>query len=59
MTKIEIFDTEAKRIKKMAIEMGDGAYDEAFVMEAIFDALDRAVKVTGRTAEELIMEYYA
>lgn len=58
MTKIEVFDTEAERIEKLTKLLDDEtAYGEAFVMEAIFDCLDREAKLYGTTAELLVAKY--
>lgn len=60
MTKIEMFDTEAKRIKELSAHVEDSScFDDAFAVEAIFDALDNVAKLFGKTAEQLVLEFYA
>ena len=58
MTRIDIFDCEADRIKKLATHLKyESFFSDAFVMEAIFDLVDREASLYGMTAEELISKY--
>lgn len=61
MTKIEIMDYEAERIKKIVemIKDKDSAelYGEAYALEAIFDCLDKEASFYNKTAEEFVAEY--
>lgn len=60
MTRIDIFDCEAERIKKLATHLEDeSCFGDAFVLEAIFDIVDHEAKLYGVTAEELIAKYIA
>ena len=54
MTKIEVFDTEAKRISELA-EMFET--NEAFVMEAIFDYIDREANLLDKASVDIIGDY--
>ncbi len=54
MTKIEVFDTEAKRISELA-EMFET--NEAFVMEAIFDYIDSEANLLDKASVDIIGDY--
>lgn len=58
MTHIDIFDTEAKRIKELSKRFEENScFDEGFVMEAIFDLIDHEAHLYGISAEDLISRY--
>ena len=58
MKRIDIFDCEAERIKKLATHLEDESFfGDAFVLEAIFDLVDHEASLYGTTAEELITRY--
>lgn len=61
MTKIEIMDYEAHRIKKIVDMIQDKEcaelYGEAYALEAIFNCLDKEASFYNKTAEEFVAEY--
>lgn len=54
MTKIEVFDTEARRISELA-QMFETS--EAFVMEALFDYIDGEANLLDKATADIIGDY--